>query len=47
MPVPMCYCIVCVVCDQMVVVGGLTTVVDGGYITGSTSTDVVRVAVIV
>ena len=40
MPVPMGYCIVCVVCDQMVVVGGL--------IPGSlTSTDAVRVAVIV
>ena len=35
MPVPSGYCIVCVVCDQMVVVGG------------STSTDAVRVAVIV
>ena len=39
MPVPMYYCIVCVVCDQMVVVGGNTT----GY---STSTDAVRVAII-
>ena len=41
MPVPMHYCIVCVVCDQMVVVGGhpLTP--------GYPSTDAVRVAVIV
>ena len=39
MSVPMPYCIVCVVCDQMVVVGG--------YPTGYTSTDAVRVAVIV
>ena len=37
MPVPSGYCIVCVVCDQMVVVGGY----------GYTSTDAVRVAVIV
>ena len=41
MPVPMGYCIVCVVCDQMVVVGGLTNT------TGSPPTDAVRVAVIV
>ena len=41
MPVPSGYCIVCVVCDQMVVVGGLTNT------TGSTSTDAVSVAVIV
>ena len=41
MPVPSDYCIVCVVCDQMVVVGGTT-----GY-PGYTSTDAVRVAVIV
>ena len=41
MPVPRGYCIVCVVCDQMVVVGGLP-----GY-PGYTSTDAVRVAVIV
>ena len=39
MPVPMRHCIVCVVCDQMVVVGGRT-------LTGS-STDAVHVAVIV
>ena len=39
MPVPSDYCIVCVVCDQMVVVGGQT-----GYLT---PTDAVRVAVIV
>lgn len=39
MSVPMEYCIVCVVCDQMVVVGG-----HDGYLT---STDDVRVAVIV
>ena len=43
MPVPSSYCIVCVVCDQMVVVGGGTT----DSITGYTSTDAVRVAVIV
>ena len=44
MPVPSGYCIVCVVCDQMVVVGGHT-----GYqlLTDYTSTDAVRVAVIV
>ena len=40
MSVPMEYCIVCVVCDQMVVVGGLTY----GY---SPPTDAVRVTVIV
>ena len=39
MPVPSVSCIVCVVCDQMVVVGG--------YLPGYTSTDAVRVAVIV
>ena len=39
MPLPKGYCIVCVVCDQMVVVGGT--------LTGYTSTDAVRVAVIV
>lgn len=39
MSVPMLYCIVCVVCDQIVVVGG--------YIPGfSAATDAVRVAVI-
>ena len=42
MPVPSVYCIVCVVCDQMVVVGGRTFT-----FTGYTSTDAVRVAVIV
>ena len=42
MPVPMYYCIVCVVCDQMVVVGGYPP----GY-PHYTSTDAVRVAVIV
>ena len=40
MPVPMPYCIVCVVCDQMVVVGGYPP-------TGYPFTDAVRVAVIV
>ena len=40
MPVPSGYCIVCVVCDQMVVVGGYSP-------TDYTSTDAVRVAVIV
>ena len=43
MPVPSGHCIVCVVCDQMVVVGGHPL---PGY-TGYTSTDAVRVAVIV
>ena len=41
MPVPSGYCIVCVVCDQMVVVGGTTDY------TGSTPTDAVCVALIV
>ena len=39
MPYPMFHCIVCAVCDQMVVVGGSST--------GYNSTDAVRVAVIV
>ena len=43
MCVPSKYCIVCVVCDQMVVVGGYTD----PLLTGLTSTDAVRVAVIV
>ena len=49
-PVLMYHCIVCVVCDQMVVVGGRYTAIDailGGTLTGYTSTDAVRVAVIV
>ena len=44
MSVPMLYCIVCVVCDQMVVVGGYLA---GHLPSYPTSTDAVRVAVIV
>ena len=45
MPVPMGYCIVCVVCDQMVVVGGYTITLNKGILV-YTHTDAVRVAII-